>query len=87
MLFGSYAKNTNRPDSDVDLLLIADLPGDPAVHQRRARQLTADCFPSIDVVFHSPQDLAEARIAQSPFLASILETGVLLFSRDRPVGG
>lgn len=81
ILFGSYAKGTNHDGSDIDLLLIADLAGDPAIHQRRARQLTADCFPPIDVVFHRPEDIAEAEIARSPFLLSILGKGVLLYSR------
>src|SRR4051812_15758346 len=81
ILFGSYAKGTHRSGSDIDLLLIADLQGDPAAHQRRARQLTSDCFPPIDVVFQSREDLAEAHVANSPFLMSILESGVTLFSR------
>jgi predicted nucleotidyltransferase len=81
VLFGSYAKGTAHEGSDIDLLVIADLAGDPAIHQRRARQLTADCFPTIDVVFHSPQDLAEAATATSPFLLSILEKGITLLSR------
>jgi predicted nucleotidyltransferase len=81
VLFGSYAKCTNHDGSDIDLLLIADLAGDPAIHRRRAQQLTADCFPPIDVVFHSLEDVAEAEIARSPFLLSVLEKGITLFSR------
>lgn len=82
VLFGSYAKATNQPGSDIDLLVIADLAGDPAVHQRRAQQLTADCFPPIDVVFHSLEDVAEASSTRSPFLMSILEKGITLYCRS-----
>src|SRR5579872_4794577 len=81
MLFGSYAKGTNRADSDVDLLVIANLEGDPAFHQRRASQLAADCFPRVDIVFCSTEDIAEATAGQSPFLLSILGSGVTVYSR------
>ena len=81
VLFGSYAKGTNLPGSDIDLLVIADLAGDPAVHQRRAQQLTADSFPPIDVVFHSAEDVAAADSARMPFLMSILQKGITIYSR------
>jgi len=81
VLFGSYAKGTNQPGSDLDLLVIAALDGDPAFHQRRARQLSADCFPPVDVVFCSDEDLAEAATNESPFLFSILGSGVTLYRR------
>ncbi len=81
VLFGSYAKGTVHGGSDVDLLMIANLEGNPAFHQRRARQLVADCFPSVDVVFATPADVAGAATAKSPFLLSILGTGITLYSR------
>ena len=81
ILFGSYAKGTHRPGSDVDLLVIANLEGDPYIHQRRARQLAADCFPLVDVVFCTSEDVAEAASARSPFLLSILDSGITVYSR------
>jgi len=82
MLFGSYAKGTVQPGSDVDLLIVADLDGDPMVHQRRARQLTADCFPPIDIIICTPEDVSEATIAKSPFLLSVLGSGITVYSRS-----
>jgi predicted nucleotidyltransferase len=79
MLFGSYAKGTNTQDSDVDLLVITNLFGDPTFHLRRARQLAADCFPLVDVVFATPEEVASAPTANSPFLLSILEKGVVVY--------
>ncbi len=81
LVFGSWAKGTQHPRSDVDLLVIADLEGDGATHQRRARQLAADCFPRVDVVFCTREELAEAGTAASPFLASIVESGVTVYER------
>jgi predicted nucleotidyltransferase len=81
LLFGSYAKGTTGIGSDVDLLIVADLPGNPSVYLRRARQLASDCFPRVDVVFATPDDVASADSAKSPFLSSILEIGMVIYRR------
>lgn len=88
VLFGSYAKGTNRPDSDIDLLVVSYIPEGSIHHIRRARQLAADCFPPVDVVFASPQDVAHAATAVSPFLQSILESGITVYERalSKPIG-
>jgi len=80
--FGSYAKGTARPGSDVDLLVVADLEGDPVMHLRRARQLVADSFPPVDVVLCTPEEVAEAHTARSPFLLSVLGSGITVYSRS-----
>lgn len=81
VLFGSYAKGTNHGASDVDLLLITRFEGDPIANQRRARQLAADCFPPVDVVFATVEDVAQAEMDVSLFLLSILASGVTLYSK------
>jgi len=81
VLFGSYAKGTSHDGSDVDLLVVANIEGDSDFHQRRARQLVADCFPPIDVVFCRSEEAAEATITRSPFLLSILGSGVTIYFR------
>ncbi len=43
----------------------------------------ADCFPRVDVVFASPEDVAEAPAAKSPFLYSILGSGITLYTHSR----
>jgi predicted nucleotidyltransferase len=82
LLFGSYAKGATRTRSDVDLLIVADLPGGSGVHVRRARQLAGDCFPPIDIVFATPEEVASADSAKSPFLSSILGTGIVVYRKD-----
>jgi predicted nucleotidyltransferase len=84
VLFGSYAKGAERPGSDVDLLVIADAAGEPATAMRRARQLVATRFPAIDVVLCTPEDAEHADGAASPFLQSILESGVTVYVRGSP---
>jgi len=81
VLFGSYAKNSVRLGSDVDLLVVARLEGNPSIHLRRARQLAADCFPPVDIVFASPEEIAGAATTASPFLASILGRGITVYAR------
>ena len=82
VLFGSQAKGTQHDGSDVDLLIVADLEGDMAQHQQRARQLAADGFPPIDVSFCSREELANAAQARSPFLASVLSRGIIVYRRS-----
>jgi uncharacterized protein len=82
LLFGSYAKDCVRESSDVDLLVVAKLEGDMFLHQRRARQLSADSFPRIDIVLATPDEIAEAPTAKSPFLQSILERGITVYAKS-----
>jgi uncharacterized protein len=81
VLFGSYAKGSERPGSDVDLLVIADAAAEPGPLARRARQLVATSFPPIEVVLCTPEDAEHADQQRSPFLQSILESGVTVYSR------
>lgn len=81
ILFGSYAKGNLNESSDIDLLIIGNFDGNLSFHQRRARQLAADCFPSVDIVLATPEDIAEAPTAKSPFLQSILGKGVTVYTR------
>ena len=86
-VFGSYAKDTQHAGSDVDLLVVARLGGQSAeAHMRRARQLAADCFPAVDVVLCTPAERDGAARLSSPFLASILETGQVIYQRDGESG-
>ena len=81
VLFGSHAKGRAGERSDFDLLVVAALDGKAGIHQRRARQLAADCFPSVDVVFATPAEIDAADEAKSPFLASILGSGIMIYQR------
>jgi len=46
---------------------------------RRARQLAADCFPPVDVVFATPTDVARRPAPSDPL--SILGSGVTVYAR------
>jgi len=83
-LFGSYAKGTDQPCSDIDLLIVADLVGDASIHLRRAHQLAMDCFPPVDVIFATTEEIEQSMVDRNPFLFSILGTGITLYERDQP---
>jgi uncharacterized protein len=84
VLFGSHAKETAEPGSDVDLLVVTELDGDRTIPLRRARQLVASSFPPVDVVLCTPEEVEGAATAASPFLASVLESGVVLYRGSMP---
>jgi len=82
VLFGSHAKGRVHIRSDVDLLLTAKFDDRRFFHQRRARQLAGDSFPRMDIVLAAPEEIAEAPAAKSPFLQSILSTGITIYQRQ-----
>jgi predicted nucleotidyltransferase len=84
VLFGSWAKGVRRPDSDVDLLVVTEAAAGGAAPRVRARQLAGDCFPGVDVILATPAEVAAAPAAASPFLASILGSGIELYPRRPP---
>jgi predicted nucleotidyltransferase len=86
VLFGSQAKGTNRPESDLDVLIIMGVEGDDAMRLRRARQLAIGCFPPVDVIFATTGEVEHSTIDGNPFLVSILGTGITLYERGVQIG-
>jgi predicted nucleotidyltransferase len=82
MLFGSYAKGTMQAGSDMDLLVIVRVADRSAASLRRAHQLAADCFPTVDVAFATVDDVENATLDRNPFLLSVLGTSVTVYSRE-----
>jgi predicted nucleotidyltransferase len=80
VLFGSYAKGTHHSESDLDLLIVADYEMGGYAWLQRAHQLAADCFPPVDVVFATIEDVERAPITENPFLLSVLGTGIVIYA-------
>jgi predicted nucleotidyltransferase len=81
LLFGSYAKGTQHAFSDVDFLVIGNFRGSALSLKQRARQISSDCFPPVDVVFATPEEVADANLQRSPFLMSVVGKGVVVYEK------
>jgi predicted nucleotidyltransferase len=83
-LFGSHARGEARPDSDVDLCLVAEGAEQQlqaAQQFRRAmRPLTGK--PSFTLVPIAPARLAEKKAIGDHFFGTVLSEGVLLAAED-----
>ena len=81
LLFGSHAKGTARPDSDLDLLIIeeSDLPR----YQRsgRYRRVLCGMFPAKDIAVWTPQEIEEWKAVPNAFISTVLAEGKLLYER------
>lgn len=79
--FGSHAKGTARPDSDLDLLIIeeSDLP--PYRRSGRYRRVLCGVFPAKDIVVWTPQEVDEWKAVPNAFISTPLAEGKLLYER------
>lgn len=91
-VYGSYARGTQRPDSDLDLLVVVrDLPRHrPArweewdgVERLLAERLRGRAPVHLSPLLKSP----EAIVAGTPLLLDLTEDAVLLFDRDGFLAG
>jgi predicted nucleotidyltransferase len=86
ILFGSYARGNPRPESDVDLLVVMDTE---LKETRQAllidQNLDRDLF-GLDLIVHTPQNLAKRIAMGDSFLKEITTQGKILYeATDRGV--
>ena len=79
-LFGSYARGDARPDSDVDLCIVADGAERQLDAARRFREAIWDVWPrpALTLVPITPGRLAEKREGGDHFFFTILKEGLLV---------
>jgi uncharacterized protein len=83
-LFGSHARGEARPDSDVDLCIVAD----GAEHQMEAARQWRRAMrpvwprPAFTLLPISPNRLAEKQASQDHFFQTVLKEGVLLATEN-----
>ncbi|XOB91531.1 type VII toxin-antitoxin system MntA family adenylyltransferase antitoxin [Pseudomonadota bacterium 24LQ007] len=78
-LFGSIARGTARPDSDIDIAVQAD-------KELRADERIA-LTEAIALAFNRPVDLVDLRTAGQPLLNQIVSTGIQIVSTGIQVVG
>lgn len=86
ILFGSYAKGTARPDSDLDFLVVEDGP----FNARRSREsemvrLWEICFDyniPLDFLVYSPEEIDQWKDVRNHVIAHALKDGKVLYERN-----
>ena len=84
VLFGSLAWGEPHPDSDIDLLIVAESEETPLERRIRARRLAAhthDGIPFSPLVL-TPDELQQRLAMNDPFYHRILEQGEHLYARS-----
>ncbi len=81
ILFGSHARGTAGPDSDVDLLVVDSFSGKG---WRRAVEILGRVQPNfpIDLLVRKPEEIEWRVQAGDPFINDIVNEGVILHAAD-----
>ena len=87
ILFGSYASGKPAEDSDVDLLVIMPLRGDPVYKSVEIALAARPGFP-MDLLVRTPAEVRKRLAWNDFFIREIMEKGKVLYAADdRRVGG
>lgn len=80
ILFGSHAYGKPTKDSDIDLFIVADLPGLPAERVRFVRKAIKEQA-SVDIVVRSQKDVEKSLNGRDWFVQEVFEKGKVLYAR------
>lgn len=86
ILFGSHARGTAKEDSDVDLLVIDEMPD---VHRHRAimyRQALRPRMTPVDLLVLTPQEIRDEYHRNVSFMMGVLEEGRWVYGDPRRTG-
>lgn len=81
ILFGSYAKGSAGPDSDVDILVIGPFEGRSVDKSVEIRMKLRPGFP-MDLLVRTPQKVRERVEMGDAFMREILDQGVVLYEAN-----
>jgi len=81
ILFGSRARGTAHPHSDIDLLVIK--PSDQPRHRRSAPLYTllADLPVEVEVVVYTPEEVLEWSEVPQAFVTTAIREGKILYEK------
>jgi predicted nucleotidyltransferase len=78
LLFGSYARGTATPDSDVDLLVVLPFEGKPVRKSVEIRFKLRPSFP-VDLLVRTPEKVRERLAMGDDFMRELIEEGKVLY--------
>ncbi len=81
VLFGSYAKGTPRPESDVDLLVVMPLSKKPAEQAVEILNSIEFHF-GLDLIVKSTEELEERLRLGDFFLRDAVQNGIILYESN-----
>src|SRR5262249_5238013 len=80
-LFGSYAKGTMTPRSDIDLLVIRPTTVPFRLRGRNVTSLLANIPAHFDLLYYTPEEIAEELKDPNGFIATIIGDARLVYER------
>jgi uncharacterized protein len=83
ILFGSHARGTARPDSDVDLLIVMPVTGSKHEKQVELRCALHDICVAKDIVVVTPDEVERRRNIVGTIIRPALREGKVLYARGR----
>lgn len=81
ILFGSHARGTATPDSDVDLLVVLPISGSKRAKQLEMRRALHDIRVPKDIVVATPDEVARRRNIVGTLIYPALREGKVLYAR------
>ncbi len=81
ILFGSHARGTAGPDSDVDLLVIMPLTGSKRDKEIEMRIALHDIVVPVDVIVVTPDEVSRRRNIPGTIIRPALREGKVLYVR------
>ena len=83
-LFGSHARGEARPDSDVDLCLVAEGAAEQLKAAQKCREAIWEVWPcpAFTLIPITPERLGEKQALGDPFFATVLREGVQVAAQN-----
>jgi predicted nucleotidyltransferase len=81
ILFGSHARGTAGPDSDVDLLVVAHVTGDRRAARLAIRRALSGIGLSKDIVVVTPEELNRYAPCSGTIIRAAVKEGKVLYER------
>jgi len=83
ILFGSHARGTAGPDSDVDLLVIMPVSGSKRARQLELRLALHDISVPKDIILVTPDEVAKRKDIVGTIIRPALREGKVLYARPQ----
>ncbi len=82
ILFGSHARGTAGPDSDVDLLVVMQVTGSKRAKQVEVRLALHDIRISKDIIVVTPEEFEKHRSIVGTIVQPAVKEGKVLYARN-----